>query len=558
MATTAPPEQQLTTSASPRSHPPRVLTIAGSDSSGGAGIEADLKVLTVHKVYGSTAITALTAQNTHGVSAVHVVPVEHVERCIDAVVEDVGVDVVKTGMLPNAKIIELVARKIQQHGITMTVIDPVMISTSGHDLIPASAIDTLINTLLPQTYLLTPNVPEALRLLGTPDTDSQPHTLEGLEQLAKSVQGLGPRWVLLKGGHAPLTKGLTTAQTEEEREVVVDILTNGKEVHLFRTPYVKTSNTHGTGCSLASAIAANLALISPSTSTSPPSLPEVVEKATKYIYTSLMSSLANPSTRIGTGNSPIDHTHGLYTLPYHPSGFVDYCLALPAVEKLWPKYIYHPFVRGIASGSLPIESFRHYLIQDYLFLVQSLRAVKMAGFKSRTLSEIKAFDVMAKGYYDELELHTAYCRDYFGLTLQDLEGAKETMATTAYTRFVLDLAAGSTPFVMQCAMMPCIYGYGRCVAWIKQHAGGVFKIPSPEGSTSVEVEVYERGNPYWAWVEKYSAPEYDTAVRECREELERMAVGVGRAEMEQGVAAFERAVEMEVGFWEEGLRGGAM
>jgi hydroxymethylpyrimidine/phosphomethylpyrimidine kinase / thiaminase len=423
-----------------------------------------------------------------------------------------------------------------------------MISTSGHDLIPSDAIETLITTLLPKTFLLTPNIPEALRLMNIA-LDDCPKTLKGLEELAKAVQQLGPKWVLLKGGHSPLNESGSVATTESDSSLVIDILTNGTEMHHFKSPYIPTLNTHGTGCSLASAIAANLALSQP--------LHSAITNATQYLHTSLSSISTLTTPRIGHGNSPIDHLHGLQTQPFHRNGFVPYCLSLPRVATLWPRYIYHPFVQQLASGSLPISNFRHYLIQDYLFLIQCLRAVKMAAFKARTLHAIKALDIMAKGYTDELDLHIAYCRDFFGLPVEEMEKARETITTTAYTRFVLDLAAGSTPFVMQCAMMPCIYGYGRIARWIKAAAGETVKIPV-RGDGVVEegeVKVFESGNLYWAWVEKYCSEGYDVAVRECRDELETLAVGMGKLEIEEGIRAFERAVEMEIGFWDEGLRG---
>ncbi|KAL6399114.1 uncharacterized protein AUP68_17656 [Ilyonectria robusta] len=231
----------------------RVLVIAGSDSSGGAGLEADQKVIAAHGCYAMTATTALTAQNTQGVKGIHVIPAEFVAQQIEACIEDVGVDVVKTGMLAAADTIEMVSRMVTKHKIPVLVVDPVMVSTSGAQLLPHEAIKQLSQHLLPHTTVLTPNIPEAALVLaqnGRPEVDIR--SPDDLETVAREIHALGPKWVLVKGGHRPFKEDLTVAETEEERKVVVDVLVGGDgEVFRVKSPYQSSTSTHGTGCSLA-------------------------------------------------------------------------------------------------------------------------------------------------------------------------------------------------------------------------------------------------------------------------------------------------------------------
>ncbi len=217
------------------------LTIAGSDSSGGAGLEADLKTMTAYRVYGTCAVTSITAQNTLGVRDVLNVPAGLVAAQIDAVVEDLGVDAAKTGMLATASIVHAVADRIQHHGIANAVIDPVIVATSGARLIEDDAVEAVKGLLLPLALLVTPNVPEAETLSGmTIDSDA------GAEEAARVIHALGAANVLIKGGH-------------REGEAV-DLLFDGRQFRRFSAPRLGTRAVHGTGCTLAAAIASGLAL----------------------------------------------------------------------------------------------------------------------------------------------------------------------------------------------------------------------------------------------------------------------------------------------------------
>ena len=258
----------------------RVLTIAGSDSGGGAGIQADLKTLAANGCYGMSVITALTAQNTLGVTAIHAAPVEFVARQLDAVLSDIGVDVVKIGMLFSPELIATVAGKLQEYGVTRIVLDPVMVAQSGDKLLRDDAVAALKELLIPRAEILTPNIPEASVLLGR-----TVHHVSELPEAARELAGLGCRNVLVKGGHL-------------EGEDSDDYLYLGDSQQMVRLPGLRvlTKNNHGTGCTLSSAIAAFLARGE--------TVEGAVRQAKEYITGAIR---AGASYRIGHGHGPVHH-----------------------------------------------------------------------------------------------------------------------------------------------------------------------------------------------------------------------------------------------------------
>jgi hydroxymethylpyrimidine/phosphomethylpyrimidine kinase len=225
---------------------PRALTIAGSDSGGGAGIQADLKTFSALGVYGMTAVTAITAQNTQAVNAVFELPPDLVAAQIDAVVSDIGVDATKTGMLSSCAIIETVVVKVREHGLRPLVVDPVMVAKSGDRLLRDDAVAALREQLLPLATILTPNLPEAEVLLGRALT-----SWDDIRAGARELVAMGAHAVVMKGGHTPAGLGPQGSAT--------DLLFDGAEFHEYTATRLDTTSTHGTGCTFASAIAAALA-----------------------------------------------------------------------------------------------------------------------------------------------------------------------------------------------------------------------------------------------------------------------------------------------------------
>lgn len=261
-----------------------VLTIAGSDSGGGAGIQADIKAISAMGCFASSAITAITAQNTLGVDAVHPVPLDILAAQIDAVLSDIGTDAIKIGMLHSVEVASLVADKIEQYGITNVVLDPVMVSTSGHKLIEDNAIEIMKNRLIPLARVITPNIPEAEILSGCTITAQQE-----FPQIATLLSHNNSTSVLLKAGHL-------------NGDTLTDYFYNAEDgtMTLLPSKRVDTRNTHGTGCTLSSALAAALARGE--------SLTEAAISAKRYIEQAIITGAKYD---IGHGHGPVNHFFAL-------------------------------------------------------------------------------------------------------------------------------------------------------------------------------------------------------------------------------------------------------
>ena len=256
------------------------MTIAGSDSGGGAGIQADLKTFSALGVFGTSTLTAITAQNTVGVTAVHEIPTDVIAAQIDAVVSDIGADAVKTGMLSSSNIVSTVAEAVRRHGISSLVVDPVMVAKSGDRLLRQEAIATICSDLIPLATVVTPNIPEAEDLTGR-SIESD----DDVRRAAEAIISMGAKTVVIKGGHRD---GPPT-----------DVLYDGEDFTEFTTERIPSTNTHGTGCTFASAVAAGLA--------HGLDVPAAVGQAKEYVTAAI--SAAYP---IGQGHGPLHHFHALW------------------------------------------------------------------------------------------------------------------------------------------------------------------------------------------------------------------------------------------------------
>lgn len=263
---------------------PNLLSIAGSDPSGGAGIQADLKTFSALGCYGMAAVTALTAQNTRGVTAVHVPPPAFLEAEIEAVFADIAVAAVKIGMLASGDMVRVVARCLAARPTLPIVLDPVLVATSGDSLGSPDVVDAIVSHLLPLATVVTPNLHEAARLSGLP----VPRDEDAMRAAAASLQARGARAVLVKGGHLP-------------GDEAVDLLAEGDGILFFTGPRIATRNTHGTGCTLSSAIACYLA--------KGLALADAVGAAKSYLTNAILESA---SLDVGHGHGPVHHFHALW------------------------------------------------------------------------------------------------------------------------------------------------------------------------------------------------------------------------------------------------------
>ena len=635
--------------------PPRVLTIAGSDSGGGAGIQADLKTFLSLGTYGLSVLTALTAQNTTGVSAIHPCPPEFVLQQIDSVLSDIQIDAVKIGMLCNHDIVAALATRLREWKASKDalggdrvsiVLDPVMVSTSGSLLLSESAIETLIRDLLPLCTILTPNLPEARQLLEYAakftSHASGPRELElarnnELTQLpqmmaaAKSISKLGPPAVLVKGGHARLSRSqirrwlstldcgprgefkidapatsssqsssmperylqrsgirsnvhlsagesleadleelagidgaiitqrgnvtlirtdlipfsqvldATRTQSADEK-VVCDVLylqTQGAEGSyvLFVKPLIDTSATHGTGCTLSSALAASLA--------QGRSLLRSTSIAIKYVQ----HGIANGIQDLGKGPGPLDHSfpfqpRGLITptWPSSETGSVPLALNRSLISNsipVWTAFVQHPFVLGLADGSLPRDAFEWFMKQDYLFLRHYARIwAQAAASPDNTFEEVSTLAEMARAMAQEAKLHLRICNESFGISAYELEHeTMESAATLAYTRFVLDTARSSDGLDLLVAVSPCMVGYAQVALWLTQHR-----------RDAIETD-------YAAWIEAYASDEFQGVVQRSMQLVEAKAARdpPSPQKLNQLQRTWNAACRLEAGMWDEAV-----
>ncbi|KAI5248127.1 hypothetical protein E4T43_01625 [Aureobasidium subglaciale] len=445
------------------------------------GLEADQKVIAAHGCYAMTATTALTAQNTQGVTGIHETPSEFVKKCIDACAEDVGIDVVKTGMLASAGTIQVVADALRKYKPTCSIVDPVMVATSGARLLKEEAIRTLCTELLPVTGLITPNIPEALLLLeesGNRVDDIK--NLDGMKRLAKAVADLGPKSVLIKGGHIPLKKNYEVATTDDEKEVLVNVLYTDGGYCVFESKYQIARNTHGTGCSLASAIACNVA--------NGLSMERAVRAAGRYVEAGIKTSVD-----LGKGSGPINHFHSLNIMPFPPGGFVDWLLEREDVQQVWKEFTQHDFVEKMGDGTLPVERFKFYMVQDYLYLSKRTRWLQGKDFRGRR---------------------------------------------STYSRYILDIGASEDWLALQIAMFPCLIGYHH----IAKRLSALQDPSAPKNA-----------NRYRQWIDNYIADDYTQAVGKGMELVEGNVFRQSPLRIEELVKIFIHATKMECGFWDMGM-----
>lgn len=407
-----------------------------------------------------------------------------------------------------------------------------MVSTSGSQLLPHSAISTLITSLLPLTTILTPNLPEAMLLLETAGVEvKRPETVDDIVAIAKHIHERGPRWVLLKGGHLPMTRGRIVSRGGEEQDIVLNVLVGDSGVTLMESEYLKSRNTHGTGCSLASAIACNLA--------SGMNMVKAVKKANLYIEAGIRTS-----TDLGRGSGPINHFHSMYTLPFTPGGFVSYLLDREEIQAPWKQYTEHEFVRQMGDGTLPVEKFMYYMVQDYLFLVwrefhvslfslmyrqiQFARANALSAYKSSSLVDIGRSVQQVVTLQEEIKLHIEFCKEY-KLEEEDIIQEEEDQATTAYTRYVLDIGQSQDWLALQVALLPCLIGYGII-------AKRLYEDPS-----TVRV-----GSKYWKWIEQYVAEEYREAMLRGSDLIEKHAIKLSPSRIEELAQIFVHATNVSI------------
>lgn len=454
---------------------PRVLTIAGSDPSGGAGIQADLKSIAANGGYGMAVITALTAQNTQGVHAVHVPPADFLRAQLDAISDDIEIDAVKIGMLAGAAAIRTVLSWLVEVRPSVVVLDPVMVATSGDRLLDAEA-EAALHDLLQYADVITPNLPELASLTGRESIDDWAEAIAVARELAERTGSA----VLVKGGH------LTG---DEAPDALVAPGTAASTVCEFPGTRIDTTSTHGTGCSLSAAIATRRARGD--------EWPQAVASARSWLRESLRGGA---DLDVGKGHGPLHHFAGLWErggLQTRPTAQELTTEWWGAIAQIRADIDALPFICALADGTLEREPFLFYLAQDALYLREYSRVLAEASRLAPTSAEQAFWANSAHGAIaGELELHASWLTPAQGVT-RDTFRAKAAPATSAYLDHLRAAAHSGEYAVLIAAALPCFWLYTDLGQ--RLHAGefGVYA-QSPE-------------HPYASWLATYADPAFEEA-----------------------------------------------
>lgn len=456
----------------------RVLSIAGSDPSGGAGIQADLKSIAANGGYGMAAITALTAQNTRGVSDVHVPPAQFLAAQLAALSEDITIDAVKIGMLGNAEVIATVGEWLDAQRPAVVVLDPVMVSTSGDTLLGPEAAAAL-RVMLCKAHLVTPNLAELAVLVDRPQATTWDEALDQGKVLAVESQVR----VLVKGGHLDGTE-CPDALVSPDGSVVEE-----------RTPRVATTNTHGTGCSLSSALATTMARTG--------DWPTALRQAKGWLQDALEHAEV---LDVGTGSGPVNHFHRLWSTAA-PAGDEFSRQLWADIDGLRAEIFDLGFIEALGDGSLQERHFAYYLAQDALYLNSYSRVLARAGALAPTEDEQRFW---ARGAQQclavELELHRTW------LSQHPTEVALGPV-TKSYVDHLTAVSAQGSYAELVAAVLPCYWLYAEVGAVLHaqyvQAAGSPQEAGNDDGGSGAAVPAH----PYGDWLETYADADFAEATR---------------------------------------------
>ncbi|KAL4255590.1 hypothetical protein AB1N83_012513 [Pleurotus pulmonarius] len=546
--------------------PPAILTIAGSDSSGGAGIQADLRTFAALGCYGSSAITALTAQNTTGVQGVYPIPPEFVSQQLSSVLSDIEIHAIKTGMLHDTDAILSIVQTLNSHytGAKMPpiVCDPVCVSTSGHTLLQPGAIGALIQNVFPISTLITPNKAEAELLVSRKYPGFMISSLEDMVTAATRLVEYGSA-CLVKGGHItaslqdvervmrayPQASVVKDELLEENMEIlqvgddglreprlVVDVLDLGNDLTLFVRPFIVSENTHGTGCTLSSAIASELGRGK--------DLKSAVRLGVMFTHLGITTA-----PKIGQGHGPLNHLHSISRstipgrTPSNPFPFTR--MLIRKSQPVWKQYVEHDFVKLLGQGILPKEAFIYFIKQDYHYLKYYARAHGLLASKSNKFGDIHSAADIVLHIMRELETHKSFCA-HFGITVDELESTPQSLSTIAYGSYLIDIGMQGDPAKLTMALLACLLGYGEVGLWLKREAS------KPDSWVRLE------GNPYLKWIEDYSGLDYQAAVRTGLAKVEEQAIHdpPSPERLQEWCEVWEKCTWLEKSFWDAAMSEG--
>ena len=509
-----------------RSAIPNILSIAGTDPTGGAGIQADLKSISAAGGYGMCVVTALVAQNTHGVRSIHVPPQDFLKEQMDAVFDDVEVDAVKIGMLGDVDTTKTVSDYLAAHPVPTIVVDPVMVATSGDRLLTEDAEEAMRQFVKDHATVVTPNIPELAVLAGATPAETFDEALEQGREYAKAA---GVK-VVVKGGH--LKEGYASNA----------LVTPDGVSEVANVPRVDTKNTHGTGCSLSSAFATRMA----------------IDPDGALVWTSswLHEAIAHADDlNVGTGHGPVDHFHRSrrlaeaastqpwklsddWTAPATPSLEPKIPAAGPftrelwdkAAKKVWPETLNLPFIRALRDGTLPEEQFGFYLVQDAYYLREYSRALATVGAKAPEAEDQVWWTQSATVAIEaESDLHRNW------ISQHHVEAdTPPSPVTLGYVNMLTSTAAFSDYFVGAAVVLPCFWLYAEVGLHLAESN-------HPE-------------HPYNAWLSMYGGDDFTDAVRMALNSVEKALSVANEKQREEAAEAFMYACYYEREFFDQASR----
>ena len=512
-----------------------VLSIAGSDPSGGAGIQADLKTFAAHGAYGMAAIASLTAQNTTGVRGVFSPPASFLAEQLAAISDDIDVDAVKIGMLGSAENIAVVRDWLAAHRPPFVVLDPVMVATSGDRLLDPDA-ESALRDLLTHADLLTPNVAELAVLVG----DAPARDLDGAIAQGKALAGSTGAQVLVKGGHL--------SDAGVERAATDALVDPDGSVTLVPGPWVSTENTHGTGCTLSSALAA----LRPQRE----SWAAAAVEAKAWLTGALAAADA---LGVGHGRGPVDHLHALFpaagSARFSETVWQRIAPIRTAIETM-------PFITALADGTLPWADFRFYLAQDAWYLREYARCLARVAALAPDQDAQEFFaHSSAAALEAEMVLHRTLLTAH-GETLDGVvSDAAASPVTTAYLDHLHHCCATGSYAQAASAVLPCFWLYQhigqrlgelRGAATDGVRAGGAAAAVGAVRAGGAAAAVGTGGHPYAAWIETYSDPAFAEATTRAVALADRAYAAASPTERAAMIAAFERSSRYEWMFFDQG------
>ncbi|KAM9924137.1 hypothetical protein OXX80_011315 [Metschnikowia pulcherrima] len=543
-----------------------VLTIAGSDSSGGAGIEADIKTISAHKAYAMTCITALTAQNTMGVDAVVETPKEHLERILQANFTDFvdgyvesPLKIVKTGMLTAsaAEVLTGYLPCLRENSIRL-VLDPVMVASSGKALVDDDTMRLILRDILPASYLCTPNFDEAVFLWKAANgSPSDAHDFDSVDSfvafVVKLQECLRCENLLVKGGHIPFAHGKrVVGKTSVGAEAhIYDILYESKSdrITIHKSSRIHTENSHGTGCTLASAISANLA--------NGESLSRAVALSINYVHKGMVSL----EGQLGHGTGPLNHNvtpstnflgvaNGVpWDVTKEEGSFFSYFKNHPSIKPSWERYTRHPFLQLVATNNLPFDDFLYFLKQDYYYLVNYAKVHGHAASVAPNCEQIEAQTKVIANIMAEIERHKEKLAKKYHIDYEKADLDVELQpgpACIAYCDYLTKIGREQDFIAIKVAVAPCLHGYAEAGLYgleiRKNFKGNLNKLESQDQS-----DVYD------AWLGDYASEWYRTAHEDGIRLLDTLFQGevLSKHRQEELCAMFRDVVELEIAFWDE-------